>query len=315
MHPLGGAGSSDSRGRRGSGLWVIVNVSAEVECASNHAPYTWAFKVKQANDFNGTPGNDLAQDAAVVNTVTGTCGIVFAAQPRHAEKAPVAITNAIYNPAGPPVSVSVRSGDGLQTVGWWSGTITLAIGDIPAGASPTLGGTTTGPAINGVVTFAPTINASATGYSLVAAASATAGTPSVGTTTNGLESNSFNIVDDAMICTASAEGCEALAGVGQRTQARVRAIGNGAAGDLVILSLNDPAESIECAGYTESSGGRGVRDPDRLEVSGLLPGRHRPPWPRAPGDLRQPQSGSTVHPVKGPGPGEEPGHRHLLARG
>ena len=34
---------------------VSVQVSTQVECAANHATYTWGFQVKQANDFNGTP--------------------------------------------------------------------------------------------------------------------------------------------------------------------------------------------------------------------------------------------------------------------
>ncbi len=231
---------------------AVVHVSAQVECASNQAPYTWGFAVKQANDFNGTPGNDLVQDAPVVNTVTGICGITYAAQPRHAEKAPVAITNAIYNPAGAPVAVSVLSGDGGQIVAWWSGTITLTIGDVPAGASPILGGTLTGSAVNGVVTFAPTISASATGYSLDATASATSGTASVGTSTAALESNNFNIVDDATICAAST-ACEATA-TGPTTVARVAASSNGLNGDLVILSINDPTvPPPDCAGYGATS--------------------------------------------------------------
>jgi hypothetical protein len=65
-------------------------------------------------------------------------------------------------------------------------------------------------------------------------------------------SNSFNIVDDATIC-AAANGCSSEAGEGQKTKAHVDASANGADGDLVILSINDPAFTVNCAGYNETS--------------------------------------------------------------
>lgn len=229
----------------------VVYVSAQVECAANaNHSYVWEFQVKQANDFNGTPGNDLGQDAPVVNTVSATCGIAFSHEPAHSEKTPTAITSAIYNPAGDPVTVSVLDGEGDQTVTWWSGSVSLAIGANPGAA--TLSGTVAGSATNGSVTFAPRINVSATGYSLIAKAVA-AGSPSVGTDTAGLESNNFNIVDDATICGAGATGCLATAGTGQKTAAKVQATSSGAAGDLVILSINDPTVTNNCAGYDATS--------------------------------------------------------------
>ena len=133
---------------------ATVSVSAQVECAANHLSYVWGFTVKQANDFNGTPGNDLAQDAPVVNSVVGNCDIVFAAQPRHAEKTPVAITSAIYDPAGPAVTVAVLDGTSLQTVSWWDGTIALTKGNDPTtGDVAVLTGGLSGSAVNGAVTF------------------------------------------------------------------------------------------------------------------------------------------------------------------
>jgi hypothetical protein len=230
---------------------VVVGIDAQVECAANHASYTWGFVVKQANDFNGV-GNDLAQDAPVTNSVTGTCGIEFAKEPAHSEKAPVAITSAIYDPSGDAVTVAVRDAGDVDTVTWWQGSVTLSLADDPSGGVAVLGGTVSGSASNGLVTFAPTISTSATGYSLDATASPTAGTASAGTSTSPVESANFNIVDDAEIC-ESGNSCSATS-QGPKTKAVVEAsAAGGNAGDLVILSVNDPTIALDCGGYTETS--------------------------------------------------------------
>jgi hypothetical protein len=224
-----------------------VLVWAQVECAANHATYRWTTAVKQSNDFNGT-GNDLT-GTSPTSTVAGTCGLSFTAQPAHSEKATI-ITSEIYKPAGQSVTVTVLDGEGIQTVTWWSGTVALTIGDDPTGGA-TLSGGVSGSPTNGVVTFTPSIDLSATGFSLDATATPTPGSASIGT--SGVESNSFNIVDDATICTALV-GCSAEAGFGQKTSAHVQASANGADGDLVILTINDPAvEAPNCAGYNETS--------------------------------------------------------------
>jgi hypothetical protein len=230
---------------------VSVQVSAQVECASNHASYAWTIAAKQSNDFNGT-GNDL-QGNNPGSSVSGACHLTYAKQPKHAEKAPVAITNKIYDPTGDPVTVTVLNGNESQTVTWWSGTIGLTKGDDPTdGDVAVLTGGTPVPVSGGSATFAPSIDRSATGFSIVATASPTAGSASVGTSAVGLESDSFNIVDDASICAASTT-CSSDAGTGQKTSAHVEASANGADGDLVILSINDPVVSVNCGGYTETS--------------------------------------------------------------
>jgi hypothetical protein len=231
---------------------VVVAVTAQVECAANHASYTWGLISKQANDFNGT-GNDLMQVGSTTNSVTGTCGIVFSKQPASSEKAPVTITSKIYDPSGAEVTVTVKDGAGLDTVTWWTGTIALSKGDDPTGGLAVLGGGTSGSASGGSVTFTPTIDRSATGFSLIATASPTAGSASVGTSTAGLESANFNIVDDATICQAST-ACSAEAGQGNKTGAKVDATATGGAqGDLVILAIGDPTLVVDCAGYVETS--------------------------------------------------------------
>lgn len=235
------------------GASAVVRLGGQVECAANHASYVWALTVKQANDFNGTPGNNLEQNAPTTNTVAGTCQVEFSAEPRHAEKAPVAITSVIYDPAGAPVTVSITDAEGTIPVAWWSGSVTLALGDDPSGGTAVIGGTITAAVSGGSASLAPTISRSASGYSLLATATPTPGSASVGTSGAAVESASFNIVDDAEICQATS-GCSATAGDGGKTKATVAASAtNGQAGDLVILSINDPTLTLDCDGYTETS--------------------------------------------------------------
>jgi hypothetical protein len=229
------------------GASVNVTFPGRVECGANHAAYVWTFSVKQANDFNGT-GNDLTQVLGpTTNGVSGNCGIVFSKGPKSAEKAPTAITNAIYNPAGDPVTVTVMDGAGLDTVAWWSGSVSLAIGDDPSGGTAAIGGTTSGNASGGSVTLAPSISKAASGYSLLATAAPNAGASS-GTSTAAVESANFNIVDDAGVCSSATSTCSAES-QGPKTKVLVQAgTTNGASGDVVILSFNDPAVTAPSCG-------------------------------------------------------------------
>jgi hypothetical protein len=226
-----------------------VLVWSLVECGSDHAPYVWTTVAKQSNDFNGT-GNDLKGNSPT-STISGSCSLIFSKQPKHAAKAPVAITNKIYDPSGDPVTVTVLDGAGVQTVTWWSGTIVLTLGDDPTGSASLTGGLSGSPS-GGSATFTPSIDLSGTGYSLIATATPTAGTASVGTSSAGVESASFNIVDDASICDATPTNCNASAGHG-KTEAMVQATTGGTAGDLVILSIADPTVDVHCPGYNDSS--------------------------------------------------------------
>jgi hypothetical protein len=248
------------------GFAAVVSVSAQVECASNQSPYLWAFEVKQANDFNGTPGNNLVQTGSTTSSVTGQCGLSFTKQPK-SEAKNIAITNKIYDvgtpQTGDPVTVSVVDFEG-SAVPWWSGTIAIALGSNPG--STTLGGpplsksTTTGSA-----TFAPQISVSATGYTLAATAVAPDGTPSAGIPGSPFVSvsDAFTIVDKATICPTKTDGCTVTAsgpdhpGRGVTTQATVIADANigadGGANDLVILQVADPATDFTCDGFNPST--------------------------------------------------------------
>lgn len=237
---------------------AVVTIGARVECGANHASYTWGFLTKQANDFNGTPGNDLVQAAPVTSTIEGICGLTFSAGPASSEKS-TAITNKVYDPAGAPVTVSIVDAQGTQPVSWWNGSVSLALATHPTADTAVLSGTVSGSTTTGSVAFAPQIDTSATGYTLVATAVGAVGTPSAGTTSAGLVSVPFNIVDDATICLNAASTCMVSASgpsrgsQGVKTRATVTASAGGRSGDLVILSVADPAQEFNCGAYVATT--------------------------------------------------------------
>src|SRR3954447_6592214 len=94
------------------GSSVTVAVVADVSCSP--ATVTWAVLAKQANGFNGPPGNDLTLVApsSLTTTIAGQCKLQFATQPRNA-RVGEPVTGTPYGP-GPPVSVDVVDGAGTR---------------------------------------------------------------------------------------------------------------------------------------------------------------------------------------------------------
>lgn len=231
---------------------ATVAISANIECGANHSDYMWTLVVKQANDFKGTR-NFLTQIGSTTSSITRNCGINWSKPPRHAEKAPVAITSKIYDPAGDPVTVTVYDGAAFDVVPWWSGTIQLGKGNDPTVGDVAVLGGTTSRTLQGSssATFAPTLNIAASGYTLTATATPLAGSPSAGTVSAAPPPDSFNIVDDAGICPPQ---CDAHAGQGQKTAANVTAgATGGSAGDLIILTIADPTLTLQCGTYVATS--------------------------------------------------------------
>jgi hypothetical protein len=235
------------------GTTATINVSAQVECASNpQHPYTWTIDSRQANDFNGV-GNELTPLGPLTNTITGACSVEFTKQPAHSLNAPDAITSETYKPNGAKVEVRVKAAGPGETVKWWSGTVTLSLGVNPGVPNPGFSDGTPISAANGVFQFAPKIAVSASGYGLTATAAPDNSGPSAGTSTTGVPSSAFNIVDDAEVCTSPGSSCDAHAS-NAKTDVVVLAQPGGAANDVVILSINDPTtQAPDCAGYTETS--------------------------------------------------------------
>lgn len=147
---------------------TTLTVNGVASCGGG--PYRWGIEAKQANDFNGPPGNDFQLDPAdagnLSGTLTGACSLAFSSDGQPADTAAGAVITAGFDSSGGPVKVEVLDGSG-QLVTGSSAPVTVAIDSNPG--SGTLSGTTTVDASGGVAPFSDlSINQPGTGYTLSA---------------------------------------------------------------------------------------------------------------------------------------------------
>lgn len=144
---------------------VTVSLTITTPCTPGSGE--WTSVVKQANDFNGQPGNDLTIDPSQSSTTTSTsggCRLSFTTQPTDVQVGST-ITGIAGNPAGPPVAVTVLDGAGAPTTA--AVPVTVAVGAAPAGGTLTDGPETV-TSTNGIATF-DTLSVTRAGtYTLVA---------------------------------------------------------------------------------------------------------------------------------------------------
>jgi hypothetical protein len=183
-----GLAPAPTSGANGGSFTVQINVTPTVSCP--YGTYAWSVLAKQANDFNGPPGNDGTLDASKsqLNTkVSGACSLRWSVQPKNA-RVNETITGDAYSPSSAnKLQVQVLNGDGSVATGS-TAQITVELGN--AGGA-TLSGTTAKNASAGVATFDDLkVNRIGT-YTLIAR----------GTNLGSAQSNSF-IVDE------TAERCE-----------------------------------------------------------------------------------------------------------
>jgi hypothetical protein len=218
---------------------IVVTIVADAACSPSTG--SWTVLGKQANNFNGNPGNDLTRDPSVgsiATNVTGTCSLRFVTQPANTRSSEV-ITGTAYTPTGPGVSVETINGAGDRVT--TSGTpITMAIG--AASALGTLSGTKTVNTASGVATFSDlSINDPGT-YTLSASASGS----------SSVASNAFRIEAVAIACTEDTP-CTGSLGNGT-TKVNVTASPDATQTDAGVLTLSfGGGAALDCAGYTEFS--------------------------------------------------------------
>ena len=132
------------------GAALDVAVTVDVGCGAG--AYAWSVRAKQANRFNGSPGNDfelVSAPADLVTTVTGGCALRFAAQPQDA-RVGERLSAADFDPAGPPISVELVDGAGNRAT-TASPTISVALASLTGFG--TLSGTSTVTGTAGLATF------------------------------------------------------------------------------------------------------------------------------------------------------------------
>ncbi|MEN3285519.1 MAG: hypothetical protein V7607_6659 [Solirubrobacteraceae bacterium] len=234
---------------------IVVNVTAAVPSACG-ATYPWSVVAKQANDFNGPPGNDLTLDPATSSLTTNVAGgctlrFVSARQPA-AARVNQTISAIAYQPSGPSVQVEVVDGAGNR-VTTSTASITLALG--PSTGTGTLHGTVTASASAGVASFADLSIDAPGAYTLRAtSAGLTAAT-----------SDPFRVDQVAVACIEDVTCSASLANA--TTTFDVTAPGNAATDAGFLVLDNGVGVAIDCAGYTELTATPTVIEgPDRAKT-------------------------------------------------
>jgi len=234
---------------------IVVSVTATVPTTCT-ATYAWSVVAKQANDFNGAPGNDLTLDPAtssLTTSVAGGCALRFVAgrQPA-ASRVNQTISALDYQPGGPSVQVEVIDGAGHR-VTTSTASITVALG--PSTGAGTLHGTLTVSASAGVASFASlSIDAPGT-YTL----RATSGGLSAAT------SSTFRVDQVATACIEDVT-CSASIANGSTTF-DVTALGNAGTDAGFLVLDNGIGVAIDCSGYTElTTTPTVIEGPDRAKT-------------------------------------------------
>lgn len=228
-----------------AGAQTTIVVSATPPPACTAQTYTWGFVAKQANNFQGPPGNDFTLDSRSILTtsVPGlTCHLAFLAQPSDAQKGSP-ISSVAGSTSGPPISVEVQdTNDSLVPVTGIGVALSITPGTGTAWAA--LGGTVSAATAAGIAKFSyPTIDTSGTDYTLAAEGSGISA---------GATSDTFSIFDVLTSCSAGttctgSDSNSQTEGRGSATTTTVSTSGGG----LLEMSLGLPA--ITCSGYPSVS--------------------------------------------------------------
>jgi hypothetical protein len=233
---------------------IVLSVTATAPCSP--PTYTWSVVAKQANDFNGPPGNDLALDTTSSSlTTTVTCGVALrfvAGRQPAAARVGQTISSVAYQPAAASVQVEVVDGSGNRVTSS-TASVTIALG--PSVGLGALHGTVTVAASAGVASFANlSIDAPGT-YTLQASSP---GLPSA-------TSDAFRIDNVAVACVEDVTCSASLAN--GTTTFDVTAPGNARTDAGVLVLDNGVGVQIDCVGYDELTATPTVIDgPDRAKT-------------------------------------------------
>jgi hypothetical protein len=237
----------------GGGDSVSVSFTGAVSCAG--AASQWTLLAKQANNFNGNPGNDFTIDPSSALTVTVNqipgCTLTFLAQPTNTSFPVIGgtysndITSEGFDPSGAPVEVEAKDGQGNPIAG-----VTVTLSEIYGPKSSNLSGDTsattgdgTGGTSLGVASFSP-IYVNLTGYyELVANAPAFPAD----------DSNTFQVTTTTSDC--STGSCNGNIPAGNKT-AGVNVDITNAGNDILSLGLG--GFQYSCSSYATVTGPIGI---------------------------------------------------------
>ena len=223
----------------GASATVTMSVATR-KCAQGN--FAWSAEVKQANNYNGAPGNDFFYDASGSHpstTLDGACSLTFSQEPADAQTGQ-AISGQSYTPepTGPAVAVQVRDiNNNLVTTS--AIPVTMSTGTNPVGA--TLVGNETPSTVAGTATFSDlalnlpsvgcdTVLAPASCYTLVATPGPAA------TALSPVTSTPFDIQDQAASCILNAS-CTTTASPSGVNSSTIVANASSGTGELVESAI------------------------------------------------------------------------------
>ncbi len=216
------------------------------EGSSAGTGFAWAAEVKQANNFSGTPGNDLTLDGShsQINTsLDGACSLAFVSQP-HDALINSTITDTDWSTSGGPVTVEVLGQDGNQLT---SSTAAVAMGFASnLGGATLTGGGAQSVGANGLATFSGLSINQAGVYALLASSG----------TLNTATSQDFTIAHVISDCQAGAS-CQTSDGNPDGNSTVTANEPSGGSAYFLLESTNVNGKQISCAaakygGYTSA---------------------------------------------------------------
>jgi hypothetical protein len=218
------------------GASVTISVDATAPCAATPPPPpSWVVVAKQANNFNGPPGNDFTLDPAssISTSVSGSCQLAFFAQPAEAV-VNTSISSVPFVSGGGAVEVQVLDGN-KNPIPSSTAPITLMLSpsspNAPAGAVLSGGGATN--ASGGIASFT-TLSINLHGVYVLSATS-----PGI----TSAPSNSFGIWDSDGGCGAL-QPCNASSSVKNVMNTQIQ----GVAGPGGFLSISLGEDRLSCNG-------------------------------------------------------------------
>jgi hypothetical protein len=223
-----------------AGATVTATMTVQTPiCVPPGASFTWLMEAKQANNFSGTPGNDLTLDPATsspTTTLDGACKLAFVTEP-HNVVINEHITGTDWDPTGPAVTVEVLDVSG-NVVSGSTAPITVALASNPGAA--TLGGTPTQSASSGVASFGDlTVNEPAGGYTL-------------GASSGSLTPTTSTIFTAATIKTLCPAGVACSSDLGTADGDGQVFASAGPAGLLLESANANQDTQLNCSGYTSA---------------------------------------------------------------
>ncbi|HWC86077.1 MAG TPA: hypothetical protein VG388_06040 [Solirubrobacteraceae bacterium] len=221
---------------------VVVTMSVTTPVGQAGSDHAWKAEVKQANNYSGSPGNDLFFSGGNLNTtLDGASSLKFGVEPANA-RTNEAITGTAYTPTAPGITVEVLDASG-QPVTTSTAPVTMAAASDPTAATLTGTKIEAADGTDGTATFSDlSLSLPGFGYTL----GASSGTLTATTSTP------FDIQDQAVTCSANLD-CTTTDGTpGSHNNAQLDALASTGGGVLVESVFGKSEQDTLCGSYTST---------------------------------------------------------------